>query len=77
MVYAIPTLATKTSAEFARRVRLAAAIRKTTVSSFVRKAIENELIGRPTQTFGEKFGHLAGVSKRFDPGASMKEGYED
>lgn len=75
MFYIITTLTTKTSAAFARRVRLVAASRKTTVSSFVRKAIENELAERPVKTFGEKFGHLAGASKRFDPGASMKEGY--
>jgi len=76
-VYHMPTLATKTSEAFARQVRLAAAASKTTVSSFVHKAIENEMAGRPVETFGEKFGHLFGAGSKLPAHASTKEGYED
>ncbi len=73
----MPTLATKTSEAFARQVQHAAAARKTTVSSFVRKAIENEMAGRPAETFGQKFSHLFGAGSKLPANASMKEGYED
>jgi hypothetical protein len=73
----MPTLATKTSEAFARQVQLAAAARKTTVSSFVRKAIENEMAGRPAETFGQKFGHFFGAGSKLPANASIKEGYED
>jgi hypothetical protein len=76
-VYPMPTLATKTPEAFARQVRQAAAAKKTTVSSFVRKAIENELAGRPAETFGQKFGHLFGAGSKLPANASRKEGYED
>jgi hypothetical protein len=72
----MPTLATKTSEAFARQVQQAAAAKKTTVSSFVRKAIENEMAGRPVETFGQKFGHLFGAGNKLPANASMKEGYE-
>jgi hypothetical protein len=73
----MPTLATKISETLANQVRNAAAARKTTVSSFVRKAIENEMAGRPVETFGQKFGHLFGAGSKLPANASMKEGYED
>jgi hypothetical protein len=76
-VYLMPTLATKTSEAFARQVQQAAAAKKTTVSSFVRKAIENEMAGRPSETFGQKFGHLFGAGSKLPANASTKEGYED
>jgi hypothetical protein len=76
-VYLVPTLATKTSEAFARQVQHAAAAKKTTVSSFVRKAIENEMAGRPVETFGQKFGHLFGAGSKLPANASKKEGYED
>ena len=76
-VYRMPTLATKTSEAFARQVQQAAAARKTTVSSFVRKAIENEMAGRPAETFGQKFSHLFGAGSKLPANASRKEGYED
>jgi hypothetical protein len=76
-VYQMPTLATKTSDMFARQVRHAAAAKKTTVSSFVRKAIENEMAGRPIETFGQKFGHLFGAGSKLPANASKKEGYGD
>jgi hypothetical protein len=76
-VYLMPTLATKTSEAFARQVRHAAAARQTTVSSFVRKAIENEMAGRPAETFGQKFSHLFGAGSKLPANASQKEGYED
>jgi|HubBroStandDraft_6_1064221.scaffolds.fasta_scaffold720371_2 hypothetical protein len=76
-VYPMPTLATKIPEAFARRVRDAAAAKKTTVSSFVRKAIENEMAGRPVETFGQKFGHLFGAGSKLPANASKKEGYED
>jgi hypothetical protein len=44
-------------------------------ASFVRKAIENEIVGRPTETFGQKFGHLFGVGSKLPANASKKEGY--
>jgi hypothetical protein len=73
----MPTLATKTSEAFVRQVQQAAAAKKTTVSSFVRKAIENEMAGRPVETFGQKFGHLFGAGSKLPANASTKEGYED
>jgi len=73
----MPTLATKTSEAFARQVQHAAAARKTTVSSFVRQAIENEMAGLPAETFGQKFGHLFGAGSKLPANASTKEGYED
>jgi hypothetical protein len=76
-VYPMPTLATKTSEAFARQVQHAAAAKKTTVSSFVRKAVENEMAGRPVETFGQKFGPLFGAGSKLPPNASRKEGYED
>jgi hypothetical protein len=76
-VYLMPTLATKTSETFARQVQHAAAAKKTTVSSFVRKAIENEMAGRPAETFGQKFSHLFGAGSKLPANASKKEGYED
>jgi hypothetical protein len=48
---------------------------KTTVSSFVRNAIENEMAGRPAETFGQKFGHLFGVGSKLPANASKREGY--
>jgi hypothetical protein len=71
----MPTLAIKTSDVFACQVRCAAASRKTTVSSFVRTAIENEMAGRPAETFGQKFGHLFGVGSKLPANASQREGY--
>ena len=76
-VYRMPTLATKTSEAFARQVQHAAAAKKTTVSSFVRQAIENEMAGRPAETFGQKFSHLFGAGSKLPANASKKEGYED
>jgi hypothetical protein len=76
-VYQMPTLATKASEAFARQVQQAAAAKNTTVSSFVRKAIENEMAGRPVETFGQKFGHFFGAGSKLPANASMKEGYED
>ena len=76
-VYHMPTLATKTLEAFARQVRHAAAAKKMTVSSFVRKAIENEMAGRPAETFGQKFSHLFGAGSKLPANASTKEGYED
>jgi len=76
-VYRMPTLATKISEAFARQVQHAAAAKKATVSSFVRKAIENEMAGRPVETFGQKFGHLFGAGSKLPANASTKEGYED
>lgn len=73
----MPTLATKLPDDLADRVQRAAASRKTTVSAFVRRAVEHEVEGRPTETFGNRFGHLFGVAKKLPPGASQKEGYED
>ncbi len=73
-VYLVPTLATKISETLARQVRNAAAARKTTVSSFVRQAIENEMAGRPVETFGQKFGPLFGAGSKLPPDASKKEG---
>jgi hypothetical protein len=73
--YRMPTLAIKTSDMFACQVRHAAAAMKTTVSSFVRKAIENEMGQRPTETFGQKFGHLFGVGSKLPANASTMEGY--
>jgi hypothetical protein len=73
----MPTLATKLSDDLAGRVQRVAAGRKTTVSAFVRQAVEHEVGGRPRETFGQKFGHLFGVARQLPPGASRKEGYED
>ena len=73
----MPTFAINISDAFARQVQHAATARKTTVSSFVRKAIENEMAGRPAETFGEKFGHLFGAGSKLPANASKKEVYED
>jgi hypothetical protein len=71
----MPTLAIKTSDMFACQVRHAAAAKKTTVSSFVHKAIENEMAGRPVETFGQKFSDLFGAGSKLPANASQREGY--
>jgi len=73
----MPTITTKLSKELANQVRRAAVIQKTTVSAFVRGAIEREMAGRPADTFGARFNHLFGTAKRLPANASRKEAYED
>ena len=77
MVNLMPTVATKLPPDLAERVQHAAAGRKTTVSAFVRQAVENEVGGRLQESFGQKFGHLFGIARRLPASASQKEGYED
>ena len=76
-VYSMPTIATKIPDGLAHEVQAAAQTRKTTVSAFLRQALENEVAGRPGETFGSKFGHLFGTAKKLPADASRKEGYED
>lgn len=76
-VYFMPTIATKLPNNLAHQVQQAAHSRKTTVSAFLRQAVENEVSGRPGETFGSKFGHLFGTAKKLPANASRKEGYED
>jgi hypothetical protein len=73
----MPTIATKLPAEVAKQVRCAAEAGKTTVSAYLRKAVENEVAGRQTETFGTRFGHLFGAARRLPANASRKEAYED
>lgn len=73
----MPTIATKVPPALAREVRRAAKARKTTPSRLMRDAIESELSGKPTQTFGERFGHLFGVATDLPPKASQAEAYEE
>jgi hypothetical protein len=73
----MPTIATKLPNELAREVQRAAKTRKTTVSAFLRLAAEHEVAGGPGETFGSRFGHLFGVSRKLPADASRKEGYED
>jgi len=73
----MPTIATKLPKDLAHQVRKAAHTRKTTVSAFLRQAVENEVTGRPGETFGSRFGHLFGTAKKLPADASIKEGYED
>jgi Ribbon-helix-helix protein, copG family len=75
-VYHMRTVATKLPADLAAQVEHAARKEKTTVSAFLRKAVENEVAGRRT-TFGAKFGHLLGTGRKLPADASQKEGYED
>jgi len=73
----MPTIATKVPSDLAKQIRRAAEVRKITVSAFVRKAVENEMAGGQVETFGSRFGHLAGVARGLPADASRKEGYED
>jgi hypothetical protein len=76
-VYLMPTIATKLPKDLAHQVQKAAHARKTTVSAFLRQAVENEVTGRPGEPFASKFGHLFGAARKLPADASLKEGYED
>ena len=69
------SIATKVSPGFAAKVAASAKSRNMTVSKFLRTAAENEIQNRPAVTFGERFGHLAGVAKGLPRNLSSKEGY--
>ena len=73
----MPTIATKLPKDLAQQVQRAVHTRKTTVSAFLRQAVENEVTGRPGDTFGSKFGLLFGAARKLPADASRKEGYED
>jgi hypothetical protein len=77
LVYLMPTIATKLPNDLAHEVQRAAKTRKTTVSAFLRLAVEHEVAGGQGETFGSRFGHLFGAAKKLPADASRKEGYED
>ena len=69
------SIAAKVSPLFAAKVTASAKARNLTVSTFLRTAAENEINSRPVATFGERFGHLAGIAKGLPRNASRTEGY--
>jgi len=73
----MPTIATKITDRDARSIAGAAKKRRQTISAFLRTAAVNEASGREAVTFGQRFGHLVGVSTDLPANKSMKEGYAD
>jgi len=70
------TIATKIPREIKARAAAVAKRRKTSLSSLLRSALENEIRAEKPRTWGERFGHLQGAVKDAPADLSELEGFD-